>query len=115
MNKNEKNNEQLAKRQTLVNNFLLSLVNNPIYINVPRILPVDVILLKVANSLSLKFKSLCNLNLLEAITPTSALKVIFNKIKDETKAKRSIRDNSNLSFSSALSFTNNSKLKTLKI
>ncbi len=58
MNKNEKNIAQLDNNVIDVNNFLLSLVNNTIYIKVPRILPVEVILLKVANSLSLKFKSL---------------------------------------------------------
>ena len=57
MNINEKNKAQLAKRHTLVSNFLLSLVNKPIYMNVPKILPVEVILLKVANSLSLKLRS----------------------------------------------------------
>ena len=56
--KNEKNMAQLDNNVIDVNNFLLSLVNNTIYINVPNILPVEVILLKVANSLSLKFKSL---------------------------------------------------------
>jgi hypothetical protein len=58
VNKKEKKIAQLDNSVTDVNNFLLSLVNNTIYIKVPRILPVEVILLKVANSLSLKFKSL---------------------------------------------------------
>ena len=65
--------------------------------NVPNILPVEVILLNVANSLSLKFKSLWSLNLLEAMTPTSAEYVIFKRIKEETNIKRSIRDNSYVS------------------
>ena len=39
VNKNEKNIAQLDNKVTEVNNFLLSLVNNTIYIKVPKILP----------------------------------------------------------------------------
>ena len=88
-----KNIPPLIAIQQHVNNFLLSVANNLMKINEPKILPVDGIEPKIPYSESDKFKSFATIFFDEERTPLSPLITIDKQTKVRKIIKRKTRDN----------------------